>query len=301
MSQSPLMFIVLVLTLLSGCAGMQEPGNEIHLREDTMASPDARQQKYPVTVRLAGYVDARDVPNARWIGTATTRILGMTGRDILLDQPVAIAVGSVMKKRLSDDGLQFVDDDKALFQLGGTVKALTIDVKERDYLNLVIETSLTEVTTGRVIWSGMVTEKKERFAGMMGNGKGDVATFLKEGLTTVSRKTSESILPVLMGTHPELFGSTLHAKVVPGVVTMPAGVSTAQAVPATTGKLVLTSVPERVKVYVDDVYYGLTPIDAEIPAGIYTVRLELDGYRPASEKLSVRSGQSTELEMKLQH
>ncbi len=301
MSQSPLMFIILLLTLLSGCAGMQEPGNEIHLREDTTASPDARLQKYPVTVRLAGYADARDVPDPRWMGTATTRILGMTGRDILLDQPVVTAVATAMKKRLSDDGLQFVDDDKALFQLGGTVKALTLDVKERDYLNLVIETSLTEVATGRVIWSGVVTEKRERYAGVSGNGKGDVAAFLKEGLTTVSRKTSESILPVLMGTHPELFGSSFHAKVVPGVAILPAGSAAAQTVPATTGKLVLTSVPERVKVYVDDVYYGLTPIQAEMPAGIYTVRLELDGYRPASEKLSVRSGQSTELEMKLQH
>ena len=299
MSKSLLMPAVFILALLSGCASMQEPGNEIHLGEDTTASPDARLQKYPVTVRLAGYVDARDVPDPRWMGTATTRILGMTGRDILLDQPVADAVATAMKKRLSDDGLQFVDGDKAQFQLGGTVKALTLDVKERDYLNLVIETSLTEVATGRVIWSGMVTEKKERFAGMTGNGKGDVATYLKSGLKDASRKTSESILPVLMGTHPELFGSTLHAKVVPGVATLPAGAATAtQAAP---GKLVLTSVPERVRVYVDDVYYGLTPIDAEMPAGIYTVRLELDGYRSASEKLSVRSGQRTELEMKLQH
>ena len=300
MPKSLLMSAVLLLALLSGCAGMQEPGNEIHLREDTTASPDARPQKYPVTVRLVGYADARAVSSPRRIGTLTARVLGMSGPDIMLDQDVATAVGAAMKKRLSDDGLQFVDDDKAQFQLSGTVKVLVLDVKERDYLNLVIETSLTEVATGRVVWSGVVTEKKERFAGVSGNGKGDIAAFLKFGLKDASRKTSESILPVLMGTHPELFGSTLHAKVVPGVVTMPAGVSTAQAVPATTGKLALTSVPERVKVYVDDVYYGLTPIDAEMPAGIYTVRLELDGYHSASEKLSVRPGQRTELEMKLQ-
>jgi hypothetical protein len=297
MSKSNLLSAVLVLTLLSGCAGMQEPGNEIHLREDTTAAPDARQQKYPVAVRLAGYVDARDVSSPRRIGTLNARVLGMSGPEIMLDRDVAAVVGAAMKKRLSDDGLQFVDDDKAQFQLGGTVKALTLDVKERDYLNLVIETSLTEVATGRVIWSGVVTEKKERYAGVSGNGKGDIAAFLKAGLNTVSRKTSESILPVMMGTHPELFGSTLTAKTVPGVTALPA--ATTQPA-AATGKLVLTSVPERVKVYVDDVYYGLTPVDAEMPAGIYTVRLELDGYRTASEKLSVRAGQRTELEMKLQ-
>ncbi|MDD2702008.1 MAG: PEGA domain-containing protein [Sideroxydans sp.] len=306
MSKSQWLYVnVLLLAMLSGCAGVQEPGNAIYMRMDETASPNARQQKYPVLVRLAAYEDTRDVSDPHRIGTATTRVLGMSGKEIMLDSEVAKVVGASIKKRLSDDGLQFVEDDKAQFQLGGVVKVLTVDIKERDYLNIAIESTLTETASGRVIWSGVVAEKKERYAGVMGNSKGDIADFLKNGLKTVSHKTSESILSVLMATRPELFGVAGVAKAVPGVtvyadtpVPVVAPVAIAKQV-AATGTLALTSVPDNVKVYVDDVYYGLTPLDAEMPAGIYQLRFELDGYAKSSEKVSVRSGNRTELKVKL--
>jgi hypothetical protein len=301
--QFPGLFLV---AMLAGCAGTQEPGNAIYMHIGDKPSPNARQQKYPVMVRLAAYQDARDVSDPHLLGVATTRVLGMTGKDIMLDSEVAAAVGASMKKRLSDDGLQFVEADQAQYQLGGVVKTLAVDIKDRDQLSIAIESTLTETGSGRVVWSGVVTEKKERYAGVMGNSKGDVANFLKAGLDAVAHKTSESILSVLMATRPELFGVAGVAKVVPGVTVYTGAPPTIAAPPAVatgpvaaTGVLALTSEPANVKVYVDDVYYGLTPLDAEMPAGIYQLRFELDGYGKSSEKVSVRSGDRTELKVKL--
>ncbi|MBU1214895.1 MAG: PEGA domain-containing protein [Gammaproteobacteria bacterium] len=298
---------VFLASMLAGCAGMQEPSNAIHMRMDETASPSARQQKYPVSVRLVAYEDAREVSDPHQIGIATARVLGMTGRDIMLDKEVTKLVSASMKKRLSDDGLQFVDDDKAQFQLSGVVKMLSVDVKDRDYLNIAIESTLTETASGQVIWSGVVAEKQERYAGVMGNSKGDIAAFLTAGLKTISHKTSESILSVLMATRPELFGAAGVAKAAPGVTvyTAVSGVAAPAAMVskpvAATGVLALTSEPDNVKVYVDDVYYGLTPLQAEMPAGIYQLRFELDGYAKSSEKVSVRLGGHTELKVKLKH
>jgi hypothetical protein len=295
---------VLLGVMLSGCAGTQPTGNAIYMRMDEKPSPNARQLKYPVSVVLGTYQDARDVSDPRWIGVATARVLGVTSSELVLDTEVSKVVIAGMKKQLSDDGLQFVEGDKAQFKLSGVVKSLSLDVKERDYLNIAIETTLTEIGSGRVIWSGVVTEKKERFAGMMGNSKADIADFLHAGLATISRKTSESILSVLMATRPELFGVAGVAKQVAGVTVysdtpVPEVPAKAQLV-AATGKLSLTSIPDHVKVYVDDVYYGLTPMEAEMPSGIYQLRFELDGYGRSSEKVSVRSGDRTELKVKLQ-
>jgi Amt family ammonium transporter len=33
---------------------------------------------------------------------------------------------------------------------------MTIDVKDRDYVNIAIESTLTEIVSGKVIWSGVV-------------------------------------------------------------------------------------------------------------------------------------------------
>lgn len=292
---------IILLAMLSGCAGTQKPGNAIYMQLDEQPSPGARQQKYPVLVRLGAYKDARDVSDPHQIGVATNRVLGMTGKDIMLDKEVAVVVGASMKKRLSDDGLQFVEADQAQFQLSGAIKTLSVDIKERDHLNIAIESTLIETGSGRVVWSGVVTDKKERFAGVSGNSKGDVADFLKAGLASVTRKTSESILSVLMATRPELFGAAGVAKTVPGVTVYTGGspLAAMDKPVVATGMLVLTSVPDSVKVYVDDVYYGLTPLEVEMPAGIYQLRFELDGYAKSSEKVSVRRGDRTELRIKL--
>lgn len=295
--------------LVSGCASMQDTGDTIHMRKP--AAKAGAHEHYNVLVYMAGYRDGREVSDPRHIGVSTARIFGIAGPDLAIDQDAAAVVDASMRKRLMDDGLQFVGEGQAQFQLSGVVKSLNVEIKERDKLDVAIETTLTEVGSGRVIWSGVVAEKKERFAGVGGNSKGDVADFLQQGLNSISAKTSESILSVLMATRPELFGMLPGVKPVMGVTVTAAATAPTTGVPAPAvaatplaaadGKLLLRSVPERVKVYVDDVYYGLTPIDADMPAGIYTVRFELDGYQKQSQKLSVRAGQRTELEVKLQH
>lgn len=305
----------LLSLVVAGCAGVfgsiADPSNEIRVREETKPSPNARQEKYPITIRLAGYADARRADSPRWVGVSTSRILGLTGKVILLDRDVTEVVAESVKKRLSDDGMQLLAGDAAgtQFQLSGSVKELSIDVKDRDYVNIAIESTLTEVASGKLIWSGVVVEKADRYAGVSGNSKKDVADYLRKELAIASGKTSESILSVLMSTRPELFNMAVSIKPVQGVTVYSnsAGSAASEVVPATSpvdpvtanGMLSVNSVPSRAKVYVDGVYFGLTPLRAEIGAGVREVSVQLDGYQTASEKVSVRKGDSTELEMKL--
>lgn len=299
--------LALVLAL-AGCAGTPfEPGNELHIRLPDKPSPGAREEKYPVTVRVAPYTDGRSGVDPRQIGISTTRILGLVGTQLMLDREAASLVGEVIQKQLANTGLQVLADDakNAQFQLTGSIKTLSVDVKERDYLNIVIESTLTEVASGKVIWSGIVAEKKDRYAGSSGNSRQDVADFLRHGLQAVSAKTSESMLSVLMATRPDLFGLNVAVKPVPGVTVHSSAIPAASLPPATApaavakGVLLLNSIPARAKAYVDDVYHGLTPLRIELSPGIYPVRIELEGYQPVAEKVSVRSEDHTELEMKL--
>lgn len=304
--------VPLVLTLgLAGCAGMgasSDPGNELHVTVPDKPAPGAREEKYPVTVRVAPYTDSRSGTDPRQVGMLATRVIGMSGKQIMLDREVANLAGEIMQKQLGDSGLQVLAPDakNAQFQLTGSIKTLSVDIRERDYLNIVIESTLTEVASGRVIWSGMVAEKKDRFAGTSGNNKQDVADYLRHGLQVVAAKTGESMLSVLMATRPDLFGLNALVKPVQGVTVHSAAMLAASLPPATapaavaTGTLLLNSMPSRAKAYVDEVYYGLTPLRIELAPGIYPVRLELEGYQSIAEKVSVRSEDRTELEMKLQ-
>ncbi|MDD4911310.1 MAG: PEGA domain-containing protein [Sideroxydans sp.] len=310
-----LILIVMLSVTVVGCAShlasVVEQGNELIIREDAKPGPNARPEKYQIKVRVADYTDARQIENPRLVGMSDARISGMTGKKIMSDRDAAVLAAESMKKYLSDAGFQVTsgDGEAAQFQLNGAVRELRIDVKGRDYVNIAIESTLTEVTSGKVIWSGMVAEKADRFAGSSGNSKKDVADYLRVKLGVVSGKTTESILAVLMATQPEIFNMAVGLKPVQGVTVFSnssGGGSAIQAVSQTetahsNGTISIKSNPSRAKVYVDGIYFGLTPLRAEYAAGIHDVGVKMDGYKDSNERLSVRKGDNTELEVNLQH
>ena len=314
------LFAGLAGILFAGCAVLS--GNEIHVSESEKQNPNAAKVKYLATIRIAGYVDGRNMGNARKIGIAEARVMGLSGTDILLDRDATEVVTDSLRKRLEDTGIQILakDDASALFELSGVVKELKYDVKVRDEVSIKVQSTLKEVATGKVVWSGEVEQKDDRFAGVSGNTKGDIADYLTQQLGVVTGKTTEAIDNLLMATHPELFSLTPGTKVIPGVTVFvsPNGVGSGapdttllprQPVPETSllkpmgsalGVLVVRTEPARAKVYLDGVYFGLSPLNIESAAGVRVVEIKLKGYKKASEKVAVRTGATTELEFQLE-
>jgi hypothetical protein len=301
-------------------------GDGINILESRKANPNAPTLKYAASIHLVPYVDERKTDNPRKIGTGAENVAGMKGKFIVLDQNVANVVTSSIKQHFDDAGFQIseADDGKAQFELSGAVKDLTYNVKYRDEVSIQVESTLKEKSTGKVLWSGLVVEKASRFAGVSGNDTSDVAAYLKKELGIVSTKTTEAISSVLMAVHPELFNLTPGTRPIPGVTVLvaPSVVPSAAApaaagqqpaaggeVPlpaveahatATSGLLLVNTNPQRAKVFVDDVYYGLSPLRVSMDPGVHTLSVKLEGYRMVSEKVSVRKGDNTEVQLDLE-
>ena len=47
----------------------------------------------------------------------------------------------------------------------------------------------------------------------------------------------------------------------------------------------------------DDIYYGTSPLRLEFDPGVKLFHFELTGYKTVAEKVSIRSGETTELEV----
>lgn len=304
---------VAVGVTLTGCAGLLS--NEIHVVESQKPNPKAPKVKYLASIRIAGYSDGRSVGNARKLGEAEVRVSGMLGKDIMLDRDVTEIVADSMRKRLDDTGIQMLakDDAGALFELSGVIRELKLDVKSRDDIHIKLETTLTEVASGKVIWAGEVEQVDDRYAGSSGNSKGDIADYLKQQLGIATGKTAEAVNAVLMATRPELFNVTPGTKAIAGVkvlvtpnvalpvqpVVSPAANEDSQT-SAVNGMLLVTTEPARAKVYMDGVYYGMSPLRVEATPGVHAVEIKLNGFKTASEKVSVRKGDKTELELVLE-
>ncbi len=293
-------------------------GGAIHVAESKKTNPDAPLPKYAASIRINRYTDARKTDSPRKIGTGAENVSGMSGKDIVLDQDVATMVTGAMKARLDTAGFKMSEaqDAYAQFELSGVVKELTYDVKARDEVSIAIETTLKETGTSKVLWSGIVAEKNDRFAGVSGNNKNDVAMYLLKELGMVTAKTSEAISASLMVARPELFNLTPGTRAIPGVTVLVAPTDAGTPAPtlpapqesavpdvkasAASGLLLVNTRPAHAKVYLDEVYYGLSPLRLEMEPGVHAIVVKMEGYRTVSEKVSVRKGDSTEMELNLE-
>jgi len=271
----------------------------------------SQQIKNAATLRVNQYVDQRQVSDPRFLGEITSHVFGISGNKLILDQDINVIATAAFKKRFDAAGFQVLEDggaNNALFEVSGVIKTMALNVKNRDDINISIETTLKEAATGKVVWSGLVTEKNDRFAGVSGNSRADVYAYLNNGLRVVSGKTVEAISASLMIARPELFNLTPGTKMITGVdvyVAPPAAASTTvtphgmPVAAAATGLLSVNTNPPRAQVYLDGVYFGLSPLRSEMEAGVHNVTVKFKGYKTATEKVSVRKGDNTELELSL--
>lgn len=300
------------LVVLTGCAAL-DTDNVLH----TDTRVQAGEVKNKATLRILPYVDQRTAMPARLLGVNTTRVVGLSGKELRLDHDVSDVVTLAIQNQFRAAGFEVTDveaSQSATFEVSGSIKNLVLNSKDRDDANIVIETSVKEIASGKVIWSASVAEKSDRFAGVSGNTRADLVGYLNHELRVVSGKTVEAVNKLLMASYPALFnlapgtqtiaGVTVHsvAIIAPAAPTLvaapPVAVVTEQ---AATGALSITSKPARAKVYLDEVYFGLTPLRVELDAGVHKVEVKLDDHKGTSEKVSVRKGETTELELNLKH
>jgi len=332
--------LIVLLFVVAGCSAVKDEGNPdtgwfgsdstLHTKaEQKLAGDKVRPTvRYAATLQVSRYADQRSQSNPRLLGISTQLIRGVSGSQLLLDQDVADLVTSAFKLQFEAEGYQLIEKSgvgTAMFEVSGTIKDLNLNVKYRDEISIAIETTVKDLRNGEVVWSGLVTEKHDRFAGVSGNNKDDVVAYLNKELRVASNKTVAAVSASLMAAYPDLFNLTPGMQAIPGVsvyavpvAAEPASGSSAiimpiigtrsgsvaplpeKMPPASAGLLVVNTNPTRARVYVDGVYFGLSPLRVEMEPGIHAVEVKLNKYKTVTEKVSVRKGDSTEMELSLE-
>jgi len=284
-----------------------------------------------VSLAVADFGDARAAAPGRKIGKITATVSNMHGTELLLDRDVAALLGNAVRGQLAADGFRLVKPgETADFKLGASAQAFSLNIAGTDELTIAVEVTLREERSGVIVWAGVIAEKADRYAGVGGNSRATIAEYLGEGVAAFAGKLSTVVVDVLAKSYPRTMTVAQHkpASTIPGVTTvhtmaareplasavLPVATPVAAnkvaatdppprpapAATATSGHLSVASVPARAKVYIEDVYHGLTPLKLELPVGVHALKFKLDGYKSASEKVAVRRGETIELEIKFQ-
>lgn len=272
---------IFVLFLLTSCAG------PLALNYSLKEEPVVRTSK-DITVFVESYKDARNVSTPRTAGAINATVLDMMGPKITLDKDVSGLVTSAFVEELKASGFKITETAEAAYVLAGEIREFNLDIAERDKIKIEIQSVLKERTTDKAVFSRVERIEDERFAGVSGNSRRTISDYMLKNLSKAVRNTIKeaalaiNAVPLFNGgvSSGETKGASQDNSVFPGK-----------------GRFFAASVPERAKLYVGDIYYGLTPITVELAPGVYDVRLTLDGYDDEKEKVSVREGSTTEMEV----
>ena len=276
-------FLALLLLIFTGCAGPLE------VKYEPKTEGQFKSSK-PVQVFVSPFEDKRDLSKSpfkdpRTIGSIEATVSDMTGEELTLSEEVIDTVTRAYRKELAIAGFTVVDEaGKARYILSGQVREFRLDVGSRDNIAIEIASELREAQTQKPLWTGVESERGDRFAGVMGNSRASLSNYIAASLQKVVRRSIAAA-----GANLAAAGST------------PARLEDAGAPsPEAAGRLTVSTAPQRSKMYIDGVYYGLTPLSVDLAPGVYEVTLKQKGFRPVTEKVSIRQDGTTELEAELE-
>ena len=250
---------------------------------DAKLGAPAISLKKSLNVSLIPYKDERKTGNPKKLGHITSPVFGIDSTELILEKEPADIVTNAFKEQLILTGFKVnaiegnTDAPEADLLLEGAVKAFKLDIAAKDVIEIEIETKATDVKTGSILWSGSVAEKSERFAGTMGNTRETINKYVSSSLAKVVKETLTNIASAVEKTRPHSVEPVKEEIIL-----------------SNEGRLAFSTIPPQAQVYINDVYYGLTPVTIDLAPGIYIVNFKLAGFKSAAQKIAVRKGRVTE-------
>ena len=300
-----------LLVFIAGCAGNPFGDARVLPLSAAIRAGDvvAVNSHRPVRLAIAEFSDGREGQPGDEVGRIEKGgvVYGINGPELLADAAITEIVTRAMTAQFEAGGYQLVDAGDADFRLDGVVRDYHIVIGTRDRVVMKVQVDLRNAGSGDALWSGEIAQQDERFAGVGGNSSGTIVDFLTANLMKLTAKTYDATTTGLMRARADLF---IDPEAVPaagaaaGIKTLaqPVAAGAPEVVPtgATQGLLSVTTTPARAGVYVDGIYYGLTPLEIALPVGVHALRLVKQGYRVVEQKVAVRQGLTTELPLVLE-
>ena len=251
------------------------------------------------TIHIVPFTDERE-EEPLVAGTIKTTVAGMVGPLLTLEAPLADFVTDAVRTELEAAGFTVTvgeERDDADYLLTGKIKQFHLEIAKRDTVGIEVAGTIINNKSGKTVWTGTGREDGDRFAGVGGNTKKKINKYLSRSLATATAAITEAAVTAAKerGGPEEPTKEDLTST--DNVVDKTGEEETRTA--EKTGRLLISTEPARSKVHINGVYYGLTPITLELEAGIYDIVITKKGYTDETEKVALRKGYTTLLEIEL--
>ncbi len=240
---------------------------------------DRIRLKEHVSIEVGDILDERPASkdpsaNPRRIGTISVTVFDMDSGPLVLSEDISGLVARALKEELKSAGYAVKEgkDGEADFVVTGAVKDFRLDIGARDEMAIAADIRFSDKKSGKAVWAGEAVEETSRFAGVAGNSRKGISDY-------VSYTLSKALRDALAEAGPELIKAKAGAMPQQGK-----------------GSFEVSSKPAGARLYINGVYYGLTPANIGMEAGVYELMLKLEGHKDYVERFAVVEGRPTVLE-----
>lgn len=302
----PVMLLALFF-MISGCGGSKETVVKPDY-DPAFGMPEGYSLKAPLNIAVLPYEDKRTgLESRKKVADIEATVIGLHSSEFLLDEEVSVLVTNAIRDQLNAAGFkaEVASNAKALpagadIVISGEIKRFNLKVSGRDKIAIELLTNITDRKNNRLIWSGKTIEEADRYAGMMGNTKKGLIKYINRSLALNIKKILKDSEQALsrhhnMATYPAA-GSAAAGTALRQMQAPVEQADGSMAVGAA-GSLKVTSKPVGARFYIGDTYYGKTPMTIDLNAGVYEITVKLKGFKDEKEKVAVRPGITTELDV----
>jgi uncharacterized lipoprotein YajG len=277
----------LIIVLLTGCST-----GPLKLTYKPGQIPESSKVSKPLIILLKPYVDSRGDIDPHYIGDIKATVYDVYSNKLTIEKGVAASVTDAVRAHLTTAGFTVKESgfeqgahDNGDIIMSGEITKFRFDIGGRDEIEIEIVSQLKSGKTGRVIWGGVISEKDDRYAGVFGNSRKTITSYISKTLAKVINKTIAE-----MKTNIEKAERTTPSALPIDEPSIPEGM----------GRIFVRTEPPRAKVYIGDIYYGLSPLTIDIEQGIYDFVIKLGGFKDTRERVAIRRGHKIDMEITME-
>jgi len=275
--------------LLTGCGG---PLKYVYTPSDQDRLHMSEQLP---SIYIAPIQDKRsNIRDVKKIGDLQSTVVNMSGTKLLLSETPSFIVREGLIKEFSSAGFSVTQDSAkkdSEYTIQGELLKFSLNITSKDNIDIALRLTIIRARDNKPLWTGVIQITDSRYAGASGDSRRSIAGYISTTLEKILReavnKTKRTIRerPSPQDTSDELNNSK---KTIDGENNK-----------ISTGALSIATSPTRAKVYLNSIYYGLSPQRLELKPGIYNLLIKKEGFFEYREKIAVDKGRMTEVEEKL--
>jgi len=226
------------------------------------------------------------------IGDIRSTVLDIYGTELVLSRNPAQIIREALIKEFRGAGFEVLSEaqDKADYVLKAKLEKFHLDVTSKDSIAIALFIELLNTHSRKNLWAGQVKSSDSRYAGVSGDSRRSISKYISISMATVLKKALHETEAAIKRDIPAI--STAIKNSNEGTTQGREGINAK-------GLLRLTTEPLRAKIYLNNIYYGLSPQNLRLRTGIYDLLIRKDGFIDFREKIAVDKERETEVDEKL--